>query len=105
MDNAQQRGELFIGSGVAVYPGMVIGQSARDEDIEINVAKEKKLSNMRSKASDEAILLQPPRAMTLELALEYIGPDELVEVTPKSVRIRMRQLDANKRKRERKAAE
>ncbi len=99
LDNAQQRGTLFIGPGVAVYAGMVVGQCARDEDIEINVAKEKKLSNMRSKASDDAVILAPPRDMILELALEYIGPDELVEVTPKSVRIRKRILDALERKR------
>ena len=80
-----------------------LGQAGRDEDIEINVAKEKKLSNMRSKASDAAILLAPPRDMNLELALEYIGPDELVEVTPKSVRLRKRILDSNERKRSEKA--
>lgn len=103
LDTAQERGTLFIGPGVEVYTGQVVGQSARDEDIEINVAKEKKLSNMRSKASDAAILLAPPRDMTLELALEYIGPDELVEVTPKSVRLRKRILDANERKRAQKS--
>ncbi len=99
LDTAQQRGTLFIGPGVDVYAGMVVGQSGRDEDIEINVAKEKKLSNMRSKASDAAILLAPPRQMTLELALEYIGSDELVEVTPRSIRIRKQILDSNERKR------
>lgn len=103
LDTAQERGTLFIGPGVDVYAGMVIGQSARDEDIEINVAKEKKLSNMRSKASDAAILLAPPKVMSLELALEYIGPDELVEVTPANVRIRKRVLDALERKREKKS--
>ncbi len=99
LDTAQERGALFIGPGVEVYAGMVVGQAGRDEDIEINVAKEKKLSNMRSKASDAAILLAPPKVMSLELALEFIGPDELVEVTPKSVRIRKRILDSNERKR------
>jgi len=99
LDNAQQRGTLFIGPGYPAYAGMVVGQCSRDEDIEINVAKEKKLSNMRSKASDEAILLAPPKEMTLEMALEYIGPDELVEVTPKSIRMRKRILDALERKR------
>lgn len=103
LDTAQERGSLFIGPGLEVYPGMVVGQSGRDEDIEINVAKEKRLSNMRSKASDAAILLAPPKVMSLELALEYIGPDELVEVTPKSVRIRKRILDSNDRKRASKA--
>ncbi|MBI2984420.1 MAG: translational GTPase TypA [Candidatus Kerfeldbacteria bacterium] len=99
LDNAQQRGVLFIGPGLKVYAGMIVGQSARDEDMEINVAKEKKLSNMRSKASDDAILLAPPKLMSLELALEYIGPDELVEVTPKSIRLRKSILDRNQRKR------
>jgi len=102
LDTAQERGSLFIGPGVQVYAGMVVGQNARDEDMEINVCKEKKLSNMRSKASDAAILLAPPREMGLELALEYIGPDELVEVTPLSIRLRKRTLDANLRKREQK---
>lgn len=102
LDTGQERGALFIGPGVEVYAGMVVGQSGRDEDIEINVAKEKKLSNMRSKASDAAILLAPPKVMSLELALEYIGPDELVEVTPKSIRIRKRILDSNERKRSKK---
>ncbi len=100
LDTAQERGTLFIAPGVEVYAGMVIGQNSRDEDMEINVCKEKKLSNMRSKASDAAILLAPPKTMSLELALEYIGADEFVEVTPASVRIRKRQLDANLRKRE-----
>ncbi|MBI5467192.1 MAG: translational GTPase TypA [Candidatus Kerfeldbacteria bacterium] len=99
LDNAQQRGTLFIGPGVEVYAGMVVGQNSRDEDMEINVCKEKKLTNMRSKASDDAILLAPPKLMSLELALEYIGPDEFVEVTPQSIRIRKRTLDANERKR------
>ncbi len=99
LDTAQERGSLFIGAGVEVYAGMVIGQNSRDEDMEVNVCREKKLSNMRSKASDAAIMLAPPRDMGLELALEYIGPDELVEVTPQSIRIRKRILDANLRKR------
>lgn len=103
LDTAQERGTLFIGPGTEVYAGMVVGQNSRDEDMEINVCKEKKLSNMRSKASDAAILLAPPREMGLELALEYIGPDEFVEVTPNVIRIRKRQLDANLRKREGKA--
>lgn len=100
LDNMQQRGALFIGPGVAVYAGMVVGQNSRDEDMEMNVAKGKKLTNMRSKASDDAIVLAPPKVMTLELALEYIGPDELVEITPKSIRIRKRLLESTARKRE-----
>ena len=103
LDQAQERGGLFIGPGVPVYAGMVVGQNARDEDIEVNVCREKKLTNMRSKAADEAIMLTPPLKMTLELALEYIGPDEQVEVTPKSIRIRKRILDSNDRLRVKKA--
>jgi GTP-binding protein len=105
LDQAQERGTLFIGPGTPVYAGMVVGQNARDEDIEINVCREKKLTNMRSKAADEAILLTPPLKMTLELALEYIGADEQVEVTPKSIRIRKRILDSNDRRRLKKTAE
>ena len=101
LDNAQQRGVLFVGPGVDVYAGMVIGQCSKDEDLEINPAKEKKLSNVRSKSSDDAITLTPPRAMSLEACLEYIGDDELLEVTPKSLRIRKRYLDPNERKKQR----
>jgi GTP-binding protein len=103
LDAAQERGTLFIGPGVPVYAGMVVGQNARDEDMEINVCRGKKLTNMRSKAADEAIMLTPPLKMTLELSLEYIGPDEQVEVTPKSIRIRKRILDSNDRRRVKKA--
>jgi GTP-binding protein len=99
LDNAQQRGVLFVGPAVDVYAGMVIGQCSKDEDLEINPTKEKKLSNVRSKSSDDAITLVPPREMTLENCLEYIGDDELVEITPKSLRIRKRYLDPNDRKR------
>lgn len=105
LDTAQERGTLFITPGIEVYAGMVVGQCSRDEDMEINVCREKKLSNMRSKASDAAILLAPPKEMSLELALEYIGADEFVEVTPKSVRIRKRVLDSLARKRDRKSGE
>jgi GTP-binding protein len=96
--NAQQRGVLFIGGGVEVYQGMVIGQCSKDEDLELNPCKEKKMSNVRSKSSDEGIVLTPPREMTLENCLEYLGDDELVEVTPVSLRIRKRYLDPNERK-------
>lgn len=100
LDNAQQRGVLFIGTGVEVYTGMVIGQNSRDEDLMVNAAKERRLSNMRSKASDEGVVLAPPKEMTLEMALEYIGPDELVEVTPKNIRLRKSILSAHDRRRE-----
>ncbi len=99
LENAQQRGELFIGPGVEIYAGQVIGQNSRDEDLEVNVCKAKKLTNMRSSSADMAIILTPPKEVTLDFALEYIGEDELLEVTPKSLRIRKRLLDSNDRKR------
>lgn len=92
LDNAQKRGTLFVGSGVPVYKGMVVGQNSRDEDLVVNVCKAKELTNMRTKAADAAILLTPPKEATLEFSLEYIGPDELVEVTPHNIRIRKRNL-------------
>ena len=99
LNNAQERGELFIGGGVSVYEGMIIGECSRGSDLGVNPCKGKKLTNMRASGTDEAIVLTPPREMTLELAIEYIGPDELVEVTPKSIRLRKKVLDASKRKR------
>ncbi len=101
LDNAQQRGTLFIGAATEVYQGMVIGQCAKDEDLELNPCKGKQLSNVRSKSSDDALSLIPPRDMTLEKCLEYISAanDELVEVTPKTLRIRKKYLDPNERKR------
>lgn len=99
LNNAQERGALFIGSGVEIYLGMIIGENARDEDLDLSPCKSKKLTNMRSSGADEAIVLTPPRELTLELAIEYISPDELVEVTPKSIRLRKRVLDPTQRKR------
>lgn len=99
LDNAQSRGTLFVGPAVEVYQGMVIGQCSRDEDLELNPCKGKKLSNVRSSGTDDGIILTPPRNMSLEECLEYLGDDELVEVTPKSLRIRKRYLDPNERKR------
>ncbi|GAB4147254.1 MAG: translational GTPase TypA [Patescibacteria group bacterium] len=104
LENAQQRGTMFVGPGVDVYAGMVIGQCARDEDLELNPTKGKKLSNVRSSGNDDGIILTPPRTLSLEESLEYIGDDELVEVTPKSLRIRKRYLDPNERKRQSKKA-
>ena len=95
--NAQERGELFIEPGTPVYEGMVVGQASRDIDVELNICKQKKLTNMRSSTGETTISLVPPRELTLELALEYIGPDELLEVTPKSLRIRKRIGDAKLR--------
>ncbi|MBI4398025.1 MAG: translational GTPase TypA [Candidatus Omnitrophica bacterium] len=100
LNNAQERGELFIGPGVEVYQGMIIGENSRPENLELSPCKTKKLSNMRSTGSDEAIMLAPPRELTLELAIEYIGPDELVETTPKSIRLRKKILDPVQRKRQ-----
>ena len=95
--NAQERGELFIGPSIPVYGGMVVGQASRDKDIELNICKQKKLMNVRSSTAETTIVLVPPRELTLELALEYIGPDELLEVTPKSLRVRKRIADAKVR--------
>ena len=97
---AQQRGTLFIGPGERVYAGMVIGESGKPEDIEVNVCKTKHLTNTRSYSADEALTLTPPRVLSLEDAMEFIDSDELLEVTPKSLRIRKRQLDSRLRKRE-----
>ncbi len=98
LNNAEGRGVLFLGAGVEVYRGMIVGQCARDQDLDVNVCKEKRLTNVRASVSDFAIQLTPPREMTLELALEYIGPDERVEATPKSLRLRKRALDPLARK-------
>jgi GTP-binding protein len=97
--NLQERGELFVGAGVKVYAGMIIGQHTRDNDLVVNPMKSKKLTNMRAAGSDENITLTPPRQMTLERAIEFIADDELVEVTPLSIRLRKRILDENERKR------
>ncbi|MCR4314117.1 MAG: translational GTPase TypA, partial [Candidatus Uhrbacteria bacterium] len=101
--NLQERGSLFVGPSVEVYVGMVIGENSRQEDMEVNPCKEKKLSNMRSKGDGASVALEPPRDMTLELNLEFLGDDELLEVTPKSLRIRKAILDSVKRKRESKS--
>lgn len=97
--NAQERGQLFIGAGVPVYTGMIVGVSARAEDIDINVCKGKKLTNTRSSGADEALKLTPPIEMSLEQCLEFINADELVEVTPENIRMRKRILDSAERKR------
>jgi GTP-binding protein len=97
--NAQERGILFIGPGEKVYSGMVIGQSPKTEDIEVNVCKRKQLTNTRSSASDEALRLTPPKVLSLEQALDFIEKDELLEVTPSSLRIRKKILDPTLRKR------
>ncbi|MBI4511913.1 MAG: translational GTPase TypA [Deltaproteobacteria bacterium] len=101
----QERGQLFFSPGEKVYPGMVIGMHSRDNDLLVNPSKAKKLTNIRTTAADEKLILTPPRVMTLESALEFINPDELVEVTPRSIRLRKRILDHNARKRTEKALE
>ncbi len=97
--NAQERGTLFIGAGVPVYQGMIVGECSRAEDIDINVCKGKKLTNTRASGSDDALKLTPPRPMSLEQCLEFINADELVEVTPENIRMRKRILDAAERRR------
>ncbi|HEV8305084.1 MAG TPA: translational GTPase TypA [Gemmatimonadales bacterium] len=96
--NLQERGTLFVQPGDAVYEGMIVGEHARSGDLDVNATKEKKLTNMRTTASDEMIMLEPPRQVTLELALEYIEDDELIEVTPSSLRLRKRLLGATERR-------
>jgi GTP-binding protein len=96
--NLAERATLFVSPGDAVYQGMLVGENSRPGDMDVNPTKEKKLTNMRSKASDENIQLEPPRELTLEGALEYIEEDELIEVTPQSIRLRKRLLDASDRK-------
>ena len=105
LNNIQQRGALFIGTAIDVYAGMIIGQCAKDQDLEVNPCKDKKLSNVRSKSSDDALSLTPPRDMSLELCLEYISAsqsgynEEILEITPKNLRIRKKHLDPNERRR------
>jgi GTP-binding protein len=97
--NIQERGELFIGPAIEVYEGMIIGENSREQDMDVNVTKEKKQTNMRSSSADEAIRLIPHRELSLEQAIEFIADDEFVEITPKSIRLRKKVLQANKRPR------
>jgi len=99
--NLQERSELLIGAGEGVYEGMIVGENARSGDMDVNPTKEKKLTNIRTHAHDEALRLTPPRPLTLESAIEFIAADELVEVTPQSIRLRKRQLSQHDRRRER----
>jgi GTP-binding protein len=100
----QERATLFVAPGDEAYPGMIVGENARTDDMDVNVSKEKKLTNMRTTASDENIKLEPPRRITLELALEFIEDDELIEVTPDAIRLRKRILDVHLRKKAAKRA-
>jgi GTP-binding protein len=95
--NLQERGEMFVTPGIEVYEGMIIGENARDADLNVNIVKEKKLTNMRASTADEAIRLVPPRILNLEQAIEFIRDDEFVEVTPQSIRLRKKVLKANQR--------
>jgi GTP-binding protein len=97
LSHMEDRGELFVGPGTAVYEGMIVGENARPADMDVNVTKQKKLTNMRASTADEAIRLTPHRQLNLEQALEFIGDDELVEVTPGAIRLRKRVLAANQR--------
>jgi GTP-binding protein len=99
LDNLQLRGNLFIGAGEQVYEGQIVAEHCRDNDLPVNACREKKLTNMRAAGSDKSVILKPPRQLTLELALEYIEDDELVEVTPKAIRLRKMYLKENDRKR------
>lgn len=105
LENCEARGILFIGPGAEVYGGMIIGKHQRSTDLEMNVAKAKQLNNMRSSTKEIDVRLTPPTVMTLDQAIEYIGPDELVEITPKNIRMRKRILDGNMRRREEKRTE
>ena len=98
--NAQERGTLFIGAGVPVYGGMVIGVRPRSEDMTVNVCKKKQLTNMRAAGSDEALRLVTPKQMSLEQCLEFLADDELLECTPENLRLRKRILDHGDRMRE-----
>jgi len=104
LGNMQERAQMLVTPGEHVYEGMIAGESSRPGDMDVNVTKEKKLTNMRTTASDENVILEPPRQITLEYALEYIEEDELIEVTPQNIRLRKRVLTANDRKKAARAA-
>ena len=93
---------MFASPGEPVYQGMIVGENSRSDDMDVNVSKEKKLTNMRTTSSDENIKLEPPRKITLELALEFIENDELIEVTPEAIRLRKKIRDPNQRRKQEK---
>jgi len=97
LHHLQPRGTLFVKENTSVYEGMIVGENSRENDIDVNVTKEKKLTNMRASGADEALQLIPPKILSLEQAIEFIKESELVEVTPKSIRVRKAILEANKR--------
>jgi GTP-binding protein len=98
IEHLQPRGTLFLAPGAEVYEGMIVGEHARDNDLDVNITRERKLTNIRSSTGDELVRLTPPRVLNLEQALEFIGDDELVEVTPEAIRLRKRLLPASRRK-------
>jgi GTP-binding protein len=97
----QDRGILFVGAGIEVYEGMIVGEHSRDNDLDVNAVREKKLTNMRASSADEALRLAPHKILNLEQAIEFIADDELVEVTPKNLRLRKKVLQANRRPKQR----
>ena len=99
LDNLQERGNLMIAAGEQIYEGQIVAEHCRDNDLPVNACREKKLTNIRAAGADKAIILKPPRQLTLEAALEYIEDDEYVEVTPKAIRLRKTFLKENDRKR------
>jgi GTP-binding protein len=103
--NLQERGEIFVKAQTAVYEGMIVGENSRDVDLDVNIVREKKLTNMRASTADEALRLVPVRELTLEQAIEYIADDELVEVTPQSIRMRKQTLAGNMRPKAKKTVE
>jgi GTP-binding protein len=104
IEQIQERATLFVAPGADVYGGMIVGENSRPEDMDVNICREKKVTNIRSSTAEATVTLTPPRLMTLDQALEFIGADECVEVTPSAVRLRKAELDANLRARARKAA-
>lgn len=94
----EARGTLFVSPGMETYEGMIVGEHSRDSDLDVNPVRTKELTNIRAPGKDENVRLSPPRLMSLEEAIGYVASDELIEVTPKAVRLRKRYLDANKRK-------
>jgi GTP-binding protein len=105
LKNAEERGQLFVGAGVPIYEGMLVGETPRPQDLSINVAKKKHLTNMRQSIRDLEDRLNPPRTLSLDEMIEYIGTDELLEVTPQSLRMRKRILDTHDRLRSEKSGE
>jgi GTP-binding protein len=97
IEGLQERGEIFIPPGTEVYEGMIVGENSRDSDLNVNIVREKKLTNMRSSSADDAVRIVPPRILSLEQAIEFIEQDEYVEITPKSIRMRKKILKANQR--------